>query len=274
MSKILTGIALAAAFAFPVFASAAVDITFLTVDGAANTTVDEGDSVTAKVTYEIDSSTDVESISWELVGSDLPMQCENVSDDITNGTHTSTFEIDTNGASEGTWDVRIRTFGDNGANASNLCETSDESDDETFGDRITVVDDTDDNQNGGNGGNGNNNNGGSQPSWLTAFQNALVNIQLQVACMGTGGTWTGSACTPKPVVVSGNAAKCAAIAPYLSAPSYTYSSLGTQLQSALLLDNPFSIPALQPGSTVPMGYRGNQTNAALNAYNSHYGCNN
>ncbi len=68
-------------------------------------------------------------------------------------------------------------------------------------------------------------------------------------------------------------AKCTAIAPYTSAPSFTFSPLGVQLQSALLLDNPGSIPALAAGSTNPMGYRGNQTNAALATYMSLYHCN-
>lgn len=94
--------------------------------------------------------------------------------------------------------------------------------------------------------------GGTMPSWLAALIAAL------------------HPATPAPT--TGNAAKCAMIAPYLDAGAYTYSSHGVQLQSVLLLDNPDSIPALHAGATIPMGYRGSQTNAALAAYNAHYMC--
>lgn len=68
-------------------------------------------------------------------------------------------------------------------------------------------------------------------------------------------------------------AKCDAIAPFKNAPAGTYSAQGVQLQSALLLDNPYAIPALKPGSSVPMGYRGPQTEAALSAYLAVNHCN-
>lgn len=75
-----------------------------------------------------------------------------------------------------------------------------------------------------------------------------------------------------PPAPTGNAAKCAAIAAYVNAPANTYSPTGVQLQSALLLDNPNSIPALAAGATIPMGYFGPQTHAALYAYQNTYGC--
>lgn len=75
-----------------------------------------------------------------------------------------------------------------------------------------------------------------------------------------------------PPAPTGNAAKCALIAPYLGAQAYAYSPLGVQLQSVLLLDNPNSIPALHAGATIPMGYFGPQTHAALSQYQSMYGC--
>lgn len=69
-------------------------------------------------------------------------------------------------------------------------------------------------------------------------------------------------------------AKCDLIKPYLSATEYAYSPMGIQLQSALLLDNPYSIPALAAGSTVKQGYFGPQTHAALSAYMSANKCSN
>lgn len=67
-------------------------------------------------------------------------------------------------------------------------------------------------------------------------------------------------------------AKCVAIQPFLSAPGGTYSAAGVQLQSSLLLDNPYAIPALKPGSSVPMGFRGPQTEAALSQYLALHHC--
>lgn len=108
------------------------------------------------------------------------------------------------------------------------------------------------------------------PSWFTIWLNAFMGAQ----CVHDGGTWNGTACTPKPVPPAPTASpKCALIAPFLGATPYAYSSLGVQLQSALLLDNPNSIPLLAAGSTIPMGYFGVQTHAALAAYNATYHCN-
>lgn len=105
---------------------------------------------------------------------------------------------------------------------------------------------------------GSTNTGNTGSSNDTAIQAILAWIQSQM-----------HPTTPAP---TGNAAKCAAIAPYVNAPANTYSPMGVQLQSALLLDNPNSIPALAAGATIPMGYFGPQTHAALYSYNAVYGC--
>ncbi len=68
-------------------------------------------------------------------------------------------------------------------------------------------------------------------------------------------------------------AKCDLVKPFLGATPYDYSPAGVQLQSVLLLDNPYSIPALKAGATIPMGFFGPQTHAALAAYNSANKCN-
>lgn len=66
--------------------------------------------------------------------------------------------------------------------------------------------------------------------------------------------------------------KCTLIAPFLGATPFAYSAMGIQLQSALLLDNPYSIPLLAAGSKVTQGYFGTQTHAALANYNNAYSC--
>lgn len=236
-------------------ANAAVVITHLTVNNATNVTVEEGDVVEAGVTYTATNSTDAESYSWELVGSGLPKTCVDTVDTITNSTFTRSFDIDMTGASEGTWDVKISAYGDDGPNVSNLCEVGDQIDSMTFGDRITVTDQINDNQSGGNdtgtGGTTNSLSKSTFCSWFPQWCNTNA---------------------PTAPTVSSNATKCNTVSPFLSAPKLAYSSTGVQLQSALLLDNPNSIPALAAGATIPMGYRGPQTTAALQNFSNQYGC--
>lgn len=125
---------------------------------------------------------------------------------------------------------------------------------------------------------------GSQLGSATTFSNAVNVISTGGSTGSTGSSPSGipadvwakflaymsAGATPAPV--NGNKAKCDAVKPFTGAPSNTYSALGVQLQSALLLNNPYAIPALKPGSSVPMGWRGVQTEAALASYNSMYQC--
>ncbi len=101
--------------------------------------------------------------------------------------------------------------------------------------------------------------GNSGTSWKDQFCAAFPTFQGCVAS------------TPAPVP-TGNAAKCAAVAPFVNAQANAYTTAGLQLQSALLLDNPNSIALLAPGSHVTMGYFGPQTHQALYNYNANYGC--
>jgi hypothetical protein len=208
------------------------------------------------VTYDITSSTDVESLSWELVGSDLPETCVNIQDRIANGTFTTTFDIDTTGASEGTWDVVVRLFGDDGADASNLCENTDERDERTFTDRITIEDNTDDNQAPGDG---DSNSGGSAGGSgnLNANVAALIALIEKLLAGGViGGSGSGFY-TP---------ALCAEFRG-LSAGQF-YGSRGpavSALQSFLIAHG--QAGTITYGAT---GYYGPQTNAAVSAYSA--GC--
>lgn len=256
MKKYLIGGVVGLSMLLPLSAFAATNITNLTLDGLANTTANVGDTVNAQVTYDITSNDDVESLSWEIVGTGLPQTCVDIPDQINSGTFHPTFDIDTAGATAGTFDVKIKLFGENGAGADQLCQNSMQVDSMSFTNRIAITESSSNSTGVGSGtGHTNNSSGSGVPAWFSQF---MVLLGL-----------TRPATTPASTVN----AKCTAIAPYLSAPTGTYSSLGTQLQSSLLLDNPFSIPALQPGSTVPMGFRGPQTNAALATYNANYHCN-
>lgn len=189
MSK-MTGLFLGAVLLLPVAASANVDIDFLVVDDAPNTTVEKGDTVKAEVTFDTDGE-DVESFSWRLVGSDLPKVCVNTVD-ATNpdgGTFVRSFNIVLGNNPEGTWDVELKSFGDNGGGSSNLCESMDENDSSTFDDRITIVDGIDDNQDNDNDGNGSgsgDNQGGSgngSGSSVSEFDQLMKQIMILIGLM-------------------------------------------------------------------------------------------
>lgn len=250
--KIISVLAGVAMLALPVAAFASVNIQNLTLDGLANTTVNVGDTINAQATYQITSNDDVESLSWELVGSGLPQTCVDIPDQINGGIWHPQFDINTNGATAGSWDVRIKLYGVNGAGTDQQCGTS-AKDTMTFTNRVAITEQTTNNTGVGNG-TGNNGNGSASnpPNWFQQWLAAFMAAQK-----------------PATPAVS---PKCAAIAPFLGAPANTYSSLGVQLQSALLLDNPNSISALAAGSTISMGYFGPQTHAALATYNATYHC--
>lgn len=267
MGKYIVGL-VAAFVLFPVAASAMVDIDFLVVDGGPNTTVEPGDNVAAKVTFDTDGE-DVESFSWRLVGSDIPKVCVNTVD-VTNpdgGTFVRSFTIDLTTQGEGTWDVEVKSYGDNGADASNLCESMDENDSTTFPDRITIEDDIDDNQDPSNdNGNGNGNDDDDDVDQgdlddLTASINELTKlIKAFIAAQQGGGGGGGH-----------NAGVCAA----LSAWSHLHvGSRGVQV-SALqqyLMTHGGSIPAISSGMAAA-GYFGPQTAAALWTVLGNNGCN-
>ena len=234
----------------PIIANAAVVNPFLTVDGGTSVEIQEGNSVELKYTYDTTSSTDVESLGVSLISDGvvigLPQQCINIANSATNGTHNRTFTLDTNGALQGEWDVVINKYGVNGPGVSNACNPAHViGAPNTFTDRITVTE-----EDGTSG-------GGS----TSAFERWFC------------GRFPSFCSTPPTTPPPATNPKCDLIRPYRSAPPYTYSSTGVQLQSVLLLDNPNSIPLLAAGSKVRMGYFGTQTHAALATYDATHRCN-
>lgn len=270
----IVGPALIASSAF-----AATNITFLTFPNSGpNATIAAGDSVDTKVTFDLTGSSELESLSLQIVDNagnniGMPETCFDVADRVVAGTFTRVGNFDTTGGTEGTFGIRVRGYGVTGPGTDNNCGGT-VNDNQYFANRLTLTEGQNqgDNANNTGGGSGGNTGGSNQPpSWFQAWLNVFQGQQ----CVIGGGTWNGSVCThptPVPPVQTGNAAKCAAIAPYLGAQAYTYSSLGVQLQSVLLLDNPNSIPALHAGATIPMGYFGPQTHTALAAFQANYHC--
>ena len=69
-------------------------------------------------------------------------------------------------------------------------------------------------------------------------------------------------------------AACAELTAKMTGTSYgVYNDANVSLQGFLLSKNPNSIPALKAGSTIPMGFYGPQTAAAISAYKAVNGCN-
>ena len=269
----IVGAVAAAMLLLPLLASAATTQTFLTLDGVSNNTYTVGSTFNAKLSFDLTGTDTLQSIKWEILNASnqavLPFECQDVDPDfLTAGSYATEFAGHTLGGSQGTWKIRVSTYGVAVPGANNNC-TGVPVNTRTYNNVLTL---TNDNSSGtviNNTGSGSGTSAGNSntiPAWFTLY--------LQSQCTASGGTWSGGVCThPAPVPIpTGNAAKCAAIASYLGAAPYTYSSLGVQLQSALLLDNPMSIPALHAGATIPMGYFGVQTHAALAAYQAMYHC--
>jgi len=264
MNKILKYVgATALAFGMTATAFAATSITHIDFPGSGpNATVQAGDSVDTKVTFDLTGSSELESLSLQIVdnaGNDIgmPQACFDVADRIVAGTFTRVGGFDTTGGTEGTFGIRVRAYGVPGPGTDNNCGGT-VNDNQYFPNRLTLTEDqnTGDNANNTGGTFGGSVSGTSKLDDLIALLGKLIKGN-------SGGT-------PAP---TGNAAKCSMIRPFLGATPYEYTSLGVQLQSVLLLDNPNSIPALHAGATIPMGYFGPQTHAALAAYNAMYGCN-
>lgn len=214
------------------------------------------------VTEIIDTSDDdVNTICADWVGDALPRTCEGFTE-ITQGNGTHYFlDIDiTAPMTEGTHDLVLTLFGDN---ANGVSDTNGENANliTTWNlmDRVAV-----DNSNtvGSGGSGGSSGTGSTQVGTAAWFQAQIASIMAQLAAIKN---------PPAPPAPTVNP-KCTLIAPYLSAPQGVSSPLGSQLQSALLLDNPYSIKALAVGSTVPMGFYGPQTAEALRAYKAAYSC--
>lgn len=257
ITKLVLGAVIVAPALIAGVAFAATTQTYLTLDAQTTSTIQAGDSVDGVLTFNNTGNSTVQSLKVEIPNSQFPPTCINVSDQNSTGTHTVAFPVSTTGATEGTYDVRVTTYGIpvNQTGANNNCDgTIGVSNTHTFNNVLTLTQSqsTGDNSNntgtGSTGGTGSTNN--QAPAWFTAWLATQSH---------TGGTT--------------NTAKCDIVKPFLGATPYAYSSLGVQLQSALLLDNPLSIPALHAGATIPMGYFGVQTHAALAAYDAMYNCN-
>lgn len=246
-------------------AMAAANVTFLTLDSAANATVEAGDNVSAKVTYDITGDApDVESLSWEVVGSGLPETCVNVADRLNSGTFTSTFDVNTAGATEGTWDVKIRIYGVDGAGTDNNCGGT-INDSMNFTNRLTITENANDAgsviNNTGSGNHGTNS-GNDEPSWLEGFFAHLMAVMKPATTTAT-------------VTLPATPTACATLALKMTGTvPGVYNNNNTILQGFLIGEG-MSIPWLTDpklSAGVPFGFFGQQTSLALSTYKTMHGC--
>lgn len=296
--KLGVGFAFASSLLVSGVALAAINTTFLTLNGNPNATVPLGNTAQANVTYDLDNTTttsDAESLSWQIRdgagNAALPPVCVDISDRTTGGTFNTSFPIGTGGQTEGTWDVFIRIYGQPGTGADNNCNGTIR-DSKNFPNVLTITTPSDSSTAGGNPFSGqstaycalypwtcqNSNTGGTNYTGYNQ-NNPFGGTNLPVFCQqypAACGITTQSPGTTPPPATNPNAAKCALVAPYRNAAAYQYTTAGQQLQSALMLDNPHAIPALDaslhPQGTVPLGFFGIQTHAALNAFDAMYHC--
>lgn len=283
-------------------AFAATNIQQVEINGSNAATVPLGQTAQANVNFQLTGGTDAESMSWQIVdntgNASLQPVCVDTADHIGSGTFNVSFPIGTGGQTEGTFSVRVKSYGDNGTGVDNQCNAGDLNDTFTQNDVLTITSPTDSTTVTGSPFTGNSTDfcalfPGSCNNANNSLNGGLTN-NTGFGLLGTNGLSLPIFCQLNPVLcgitgtngsnnnnnnnngntppANSNAAKCSLIQPLESAQPYAYSSLGTQLQSALLLDNPFSIPALKPGSVVPMGFFGVQTHAALSAYLAMYHC--
>lgn len=252
LKKVAGTIAAGALFALPMLALASTNITFLTLNNAANATVQVGDSVDGKLTFNLTGGSENESLKWELVDNSgnnvgIPPTCVDVNDHIVAGTYTVAFPMDTVGGTEGTFGLKVKMYGLTGTGADNNCGGT-VNDTMTFNNVLTLTaeqatGDTANNTGHGTGGSSVGNSNTALSAIMTALQAIIAKLTAPVAAP-----------------VPSTSAVCAAYAQAAagSMPGTT-NSANVRLQG-FLLSQGASIPALAAGAS--FGFDGPQTEAA------------
>ncbi len=262
----LVGFGLGAALVLaPLAVFASTTQTFLTLDGDSTATLSIGDSVDGVLTFNNTGNSTVQSVRVEVPGSHIPGVCQNIEPNQNQtGTHTATFPVVTNGATEGTWDVKVTTYGvqANLPGANNNCDdTIGVHSSHTFQNVLTLTaqQSTGDNSNNTGGGVST---GGSSNSDLSACVGAggSYNTATHVCSPATGGTTTPPAST--------ECSQLAFVTP--GTMRNVYNSANIALQGFLLYKHE-SIPWLAAGAS--FGYFGPQTQLALDHFKLANSCN-
>lgn len=254
-----------ALFAVPVaFASASVDFNTtgsgVTFNGKAGLTginaVEPGDNIRINVEFTVTSDDDVNTLCADWQDDGLSRKCVSFNEITQTGTYTRTINVPAPD-SQGEQDIVFTLFGDNdlgeqdfNGQADNLQDTY------TINNRVAVDED-------GTSGDGidedDNDGSGSSVSQWDAVMAALTAIVNKLNGGGSTPAPAGSSCAQLSAKMTGTQMN-------------VYNNPNVALQGFLLSDNPNSIPALKAGSTVPMGYYGPQTAAAISMFKSAHQC--
>lgn len=238
-------------------ALAATTQTNLLLDGNTTAIVEAGDSMDAKVTYNLTGNSTAQSVKVEIPNSHFPGACINITDVNSAGTHTVILPVDTTGSSEGTWDVRTTFYGipSNQTGANNNCDATlpGTPNAHTFQNQLTITaaqnSGTNSNSTGGTGNTSGGTNNNTTPKWFTDW------------------LATQHPATPSPTPASLACAQLSSV--MVGTQMGVYNSANIALQGFLLYQHQ-SIPWLAQGAS--FGFFGVQTNAALSAFKSQNGC--
>lgn len=267
MTKFLKGAIFTALFlAGASAASAATTQTFLTLDGLSNNTYTVGSSFNAKLSFDLTGMDTLQSIKWEILNAAnqnvLPFECQDVDPDfLTTGSYASEFTGHTMGGSQGTWKVRVSTYGVAVPGANNNC-TGVPVSTKTYTNVLTLVNNNStgsiiNNTGTGFGGTNAGHDDSQMPAWFTAW----------LATQPHPATTTPS--VPLPV------AACTTLSTkMMGTVMNTYNPQNSILQGFLIGEG-MSIPWLTDprlSAGVPFGYFGVQTQAAVAAYKLAHGC--
>lgn len=226
------------------------------IDGSA------GNTFRTRVVFDVTSDSDVNAVSYDRVGDFVGLECVQFNE-VTQTVSNFAVEFDQRFPTPvGQHDFVYKLYGVDGAGQDFNCTSANEVDSITSYDQITT--NLGSSNTSGNSGGGNST--GNTNSEINQLTNLVANLASQVSCFVSGGTWTGSSCTPKPVTPPapvGNSA-CTEYAA-LSAGLYQGSDTRQggrvgQLQSFLMYKG-FNIPLLS-SNQAPYGYYGSQTNSA------------
>lgn len=245
----IVGPALLASSAF-----AATNQTFLTLDGLSNNTYTVGSTFNARLSFDLTGNDTLQSVKWEILNAAnqpvLPFECQDVDPDfLTAGSYVAEFVGHTMGGSQGTWKVRVSTYGVAVPGANNNC-TGVPVSTRTYNNVLTL---TNDNSSGtiiNNTGSGTGSTGTPAPgTWQAAI--AAINAQIaQLIALMAHPTTPAPAPTPVPSGVCADLMAYAGLYQGMSGPQ-----VGA-LQQYLMAH----------GGTIGFGatsYFGPQTNAAL-----------
>ena len=213
-----------------------------------------GQSVSGKVRIVVPVNEEVEFVQFDVISDSLAPHCESVGR-LQEGTHFVNISGVKFPPNTGSYSLEVETAGIFGGLAAIDC-VSNVTGSQSFGASVRTVGSASSPSTGGT-------------SLVEQLQAQIASLMAQFSCSNSGGTWTGSTCTPKPAPVVSN--KCSSLAAKLMGTQYGQRNSANIVLQGFLLSESMSIPALAAGAS--FGFFGDQTNSALMNFKAANGCN-